>query len=92
MRRLFLLSLIGCVIASPARAGEKPADTRSTLQKLADSTGPSEPVSVAGVRGLDKGSGATGTGARDYKAVDRMEAVKIPAQDLDAFAAEGHLK
>lgn len=55
-------------------------------------TGSNEPTPVAGVRGLDKSSGEIDTTARDYPAIDRLEKIKVSAQDLQAFAQEGGLR
>jgi hypothetical protein len=85
----FLTGLAG--VLSPVCAQDA-SSKKFSLKKLAENAGSSEPATVVGVRGLDKSSTETDTHARDYKAVDRMEAVKVSAQDLDAFAKEGKLK
>ena len=49
-------------------------------------------TAVAGVRGLDEPGKETDSEARDYPAVDQMEAVKVSEQEVGEFLAEGEIK
>ena len=65
-----------------------------TLQDLLKATGSSSKHSttVAGVRGLEETGGVVDTKARNYVAVEKLEAVVVRDDELAKFVAEGKLR
>jgi hypothetical protein len=86
--------LILLLVPALSRAADPASDSKTSwIKRLANGASPStESPSVAGVRGLDKNSASTASTARDYAAVDRLEAVAVSQKDVDQFVKDGKLK
>ena len=75
-------------------ADTAPAKKKLTLQDLINSTAGSSQNSatVAGVRGLEETNGKVDTQARDFAAIESLEAVVVHEDELTKFLEEGKLK
>ena len=98
MRTNKALALLVLLSAAAVWAADKLPDTpkkkKLTLQEMLNKAGGSsqKTTAVAGVRGLEETSGDVDTKARDYAAIERLNALVIHADELKAFMDEGKLK
>ena len=88
--------LIFAFLAAPLWAKEQAVQPtkKLTLQDLLRSTvkKSSQPVTTAGVRGLDETTAGVDTKARDYNAVEKLDHLVIHDDELAKFIQEGKLK
>jgi hypothetical protein len=92
MRWILFALLAGGMAVSPTLAQEKTSPKKAAWKKLLAGTADEKPASVVGVRGLEKSKTVADSSARDYKAVDRLEALTVSPQELTAFIKEGQLR
>ncbi len=64
---------------------------KETVKKTVEKKQPKTKTAVMAVRGLDESEDA-GVGARDYEAIEILEAIHITDLELDAFLLEGGIK
>ena len=90
-----LLFLLGAVpIRAAGESSDAPPKKKLTLQDLLNKAAgsPQQTTAVAGVRGLEETNGDVDTKARDYAAIDRLNALVIHDDELKAFIDDGKLK
>src|SRR4051812_32231006 len=91
---IVILAAAAFAACGPARADDDAAPVKKGFHwkdlASAGSSNP-EPVTVAGVRGLDKSKDTGDAGARDYAALAKLETVTITPEELKQFRTEGKL-
>lgn len=94
-RRIFFIALVfASGHAAPLSAESASKKKKMTLEEIFKSASkPSKrPSAVVGVRGLDETTDPVDAKARDFDAVERIEAFTLRPEDVDAFRHEGNLK
>jgi hypothetical protein len=88
---LVLVASLAC--ADDNAPAAKPKKKLTLLDLLGATTGQStHSATVAGVRGLQETNAGIDTKARDFAAIDRLDKMTVPPEELQKFIAEGKLK